>query len=1155
MQAPLTGKRYRCLICADFDLCEECFQRGHHPQHPFAVRDTPTSFGAPAERPDMMPVITPLATRQAQAAEAVFSATLGGGTVADLRGAAAGGATGGGPSAGEGPQGGEGSESTPAAAAAAAVPSGQRVLTLPPRPPRNASAAVMAAWAAEVRAVHAAAEAAAAAGQWVEIAAAPGANTAPQRRRVRDARRDGVGAWGEDGPPVPTFSLGVQGTVVGAGPQQGGQQRGASSMQAAHEPLGVHGAVVVGAGQEPQGGPQRGGSHTQAAQPQRIRRGLALQPTPHGRAQDAPPDLAVGQLPPRPPGHPPQCPSAAPAGGIDYEVLALLEGRSTSGAASDSALEQPPVRAKAGAGRRRAASGGGSGRDVLGAGDGRGPLAGELAVEGCMVHGGQPPHGGQGPSELWERGGQGGPGALARGPQLPRALQIAMARHERFARALRGTGADGQAGEVHRGSALQRHNSAGRVQPDSWQGMALGGRGLAPISQDEDGAPAYVESGGPPSHLVGPPGRPAAGGGLAGDGVARGARGLQVGQGTPPRRKPPARGLLMRGRTVSGPSPQQGPAALSPAQAALNAAQAAPAFGSSAARPTAQRQQQGQQGQGGPDLAFEAQAYGSGARRALSGALDGAAAARVAAAEPAPPAAAPAAEAVAVPAGSGGGRDLSAVGYGGRDWATEGGHRDWAAEGGGRGWPAAPPSAGSSSSNSGGATAGAGEPREHELLARARPPRLQLPPLSPAYPSQPPHGHHLAHASLSSLPPASPSSSPHRLRPHQSPGGQASTNRGAAAPSAERRPSTAGHVHTVGNELLYMGPPTGVLAMPPPAAPLGRGAAARGEGGGPAAAPVAPAALPRSQSESRAAADLYAAAAAAAAFLGGDLLGGFEPRTQAPRRPPGVSGLGPAAAAAAAAAEAAVAAAAAAAAGKQVGAASASSEPWGAGEGGLWQQLVRGGQDQEAPSPEPLAPQGRRQQQPGVAGMANTDASTDQVLMASVVLRHSMSAPVPADTPGPPAVAQLSTSSLGLDDLAAQQDQPRGSGRVGHSSALMGSAYGKGQVLEEGLGPGARWSQHEAVAAVADGSAEMPSSEGVTMQAGRGHAAPASPGASLLGSPGGGGPGGGLAEGAPPSPTVPASSSRPAPQAQTPQWLAMYQNPVFGLDVSASLGW
>ncbi|GLC40238.1 hypothetical protein PLESTB_001310400 [Pleodorina starrii] len=60
-QAPLLGKRFRCLICVDFDLCEGCFSGGHHPQHPFVVKETPQSFGAPVERPTMMPMALPIA--------------------------------------------------------------------------------------------------------------------------------------------------------------------------------------------------------------------------------------------------------------------------------------------------------------------------------------------------------------------------------------------------------------------------------------------------------------------------------------------------------------------------------------------------------------------------------------------------------------------------------------------------------------------------------------------------------------------------------------------------------------------------------------------------------------------------------------------------------------------------------------------------------------------------------------------------------------------------------------------------------------------------------------------------------------------------------------------------------------------------------------
>ena len=73
-QAPLDGKRFLCLICADLDLCGTCFDAGHHPQHPFACRDTPTSTPVPAERPDMMPTVTRLATLLPSAASPTTAA-------------------------------------------------------------------------------------------------------------------------------------------------------------------------------------------------------------------------------------------------------------------------------------------------------------------------------------------------------------------------------------------------------------------------------------------------------------------------------------------------------------------------------------------------------------------------------------------------------------------------------------------------------------------------------------------------------------------------------------------------------------------------------------------------------------------------------------------------------------------------------------------------------------------------------------------------------------------------------------------------------------------------------------------------------------------------------------------------------------------------
>lgn len=57
------GKRFRCLICADFDLCEPCFSAGQHAQHTFAVKDSPTAFAMPADRPLLMPSSTRIAAQ------------------------------------------------------------------------------------------------------------------------------------------------------------------------------------------------------------------------------------------------------------------------------------------------------------------------------------------------------------------------------------------------------------------------------------------------------------------------------------------------------------------------------------------------------------------------------------------------------------------------------------------------------------------------------------------------------------------------------------------------------------------------------------------------------------------------------------------------------------------------------------------------------------------------------------------------------------------------------------------------------------------------------------------------------------------------------------------------------------------------------------
>lgn len=47
---PIVGRRYRCLICQSYDLCEACFDSGSHPAHPFYVQHTPDSEPVEAER-------------------------------------------------------------------------------------------------------------------------------------------------------------------------------------------------------------------------------------------------------------------------------------------------------------------------------------------------------------------------------------------------------------------------------------------------------------------------------------------------------------------------------------------------------------------------------------------------------------------------------------------------------------------------------------------------------------------------------------------------------------------------------------------------------------------------------------------------------------------------------------------------------------------------------------------------------------------------------------------------------------------------------------------------------------------------------------------------------------------------------------------------
>jgi hypothetical protein len=49
--SPVTGDRFRCLFCADLDLCSTCFSRGAHGHHPFVKKQTVQGEWTPAERP------------------------------------------------------------------------------------------------------------------------------------------------------------------------------------------------------------------------------------------------------------------------------------------------------------------------------------------------------------------------------------------------------------------------------------------------------------------------------------------------------------------------------------------------------------------------------------------------------------------------------------------------------------------------------------------------------------------------------------------------------------------------------------------------------------------------------------------------------------------------------------------------------------------------------------------------------------------------------------------------------------------------------------------------------------------------------------------------------------------------------------------------
>eukprot|EP00002_Diphylleia_rotans_P026343 TRINITY_DN5243_c0_g1_i2.p1 TRINITY_DN5243_c0_g1~~TRINITY_DN5243_c0_g1_i2.p1 ORF type:complete len:572 (+),score=71.64 TRINITY_DN5243_c0_g1_i2:114-1829(+) len=47
---PLEGSRFRCTICVDFNLCSGCFEKPIHTNHPFDLRENPSSVWTAAER-------------------------------------------------------------------------------------------------------------------------------------------------------------------------------------------------------------------------------------------------------------------------------------------------------------------------------------------------------------------------------------------------------------------------------------------------------------------------------------------------------------------------------------------------------------------------------------------------------------------------------------------------------------------------------------------------------------------------------------------------------------------------------------------------------------------------------------------------------------------------------------------------------------------------------------------------------------------------------------------------------------------------------------------------------------------------------------------------------------------------------------------------
>lgn len=48
----LAFARFSCVVCESFDLCESCYRRGCHPEHPFAKQSHPGGQWETVERDD-----------------------------------------------------------------------------------------------------------------------------------------------------------------------------------------------------------------------------------------------------------------------------------------------------------------------------------------------------------------------------------------------------------------------------------------------------------------------------------------------------------------------------------------------------------------------------------------------------------------------------------------------------------------------------------------------------------------------------------------------------------------------------------------------------------------------------------------------------------------------------------------------------------------------------------------------------------------------------------------------------------------------------------------------------------------------------------------------------------------------------------------------